>query len=257
MAQFSTRGSADIVFVVDGSASMRPCIDALKSKIKSFVHSLQSANTSGFDVRLEFISIAASPTPDGSGATYRVLSSTGPDVFDRLYKIRSGNAPFWASSVDQFEAALSEIKPEGDEDNLLALDMALDLPWREDSASHRMVVLLTDEPPETGCFPRDSASLAPALVEKLNALRVKLLMVAPYSEILVELQCADGADYIQLEDHEIDSGLSGVDFGKIFDVIAKSVSVETLQGHFKAAPQALFGQDKFGRGGFWDPGDAR
>ena len=61
MAQFSTRGSADIVFVIDGSASMRPCIDALKSKIKSFVQSLQSVNTGGFDVRLEFISIAASP----------------------------------------------------------------------------------------------------------------------------------------------------------------------------------------------------
>ena len=188
----------------------------------------------------------------------KIYSSTGDNVLNRLYHLAPGQRSFWSSAPEDFEAALEDVVPSGDEDNIIALDMALDLPWRQDEACHRLVVLLTDEPPETGYEPKDRAAKVPQLIEKLNALRVKLLVVSPYSDIYAEIQAADGADYIQLEDDEVDGGLSGFDFNMLFDVITKSVSVGTLQGDFKSVDRGLFNQDKWISGaGSWNPGEAR
>ena len=244
----STRGIADIVFVIDASASMRPCIDALRASIGSFVSSLDGPNAGSFDLQLEFIALKVDPHQ----RTFMFNSSHERDVLDTLYKEgASGRAKFWSKPAP-FMKALQGVSIGADEDTYIALDVALDLPWREARGCHRVVVLLTDEAPETGFEPDQRKQRAMDLVRKMNDLRVKLFMVGPYSDMLVELQAADGADYLQIPDADVGSGLSRTDFGKILGAIAKSVSVSSNQSSPKPVARALFGQDNWGAGTGFD-----
>lgn len=106
------------------------------------------------------------------------------------------------------------------------------------------MVLLTDEPPETGALPEARRRKVPDLILKINDLRVKLFLVGPYSETFAELQAADGSDYLQIEDGDVGNGLASVDFRKVMGSIAKSISVASLQATPKSAKRALFGQDR-------------
>ncbi len=243
------RGIADVVFVIDASASMGPCIGALKSSIAAFASSLDGPNAGSFDLRLEFIAMKVDP----KAQSYLVNSSRSDNPWQVLYGESGQAAPseLW-STPSQFRQALARIEVGADEDSLMALDFALDLPWRTASGCHRVVVLLTDEPPETGFEPAERRTMTASLVRKMNDLRVKLFMVGPYSETLVELQQADGADYLQIQDADIGRGLATVDFRKVLAAIAKSISVTSTQQAPKSVERALFGQDGWGSGGAFD-----
>jgi len=252
----STRGVADVVFVVDASASMRPCIDALRQNIMSFVAGLDGPNAGSFDLRLEFVALKVDP----ERATYIVDSSGGEGLWERLYSKGSNSAasaPGCWSTPRDFVKALEGITVGADEDSLMALDFALDLPWRKVAGCHRVAVLLTDEPPETGFMPNERKAMAGELVRKINDLRVKLFMVGPYSATLAELQAADGADFIEISDSDVGRGLASVNFRKILDAIAKSISVSSLQHAPKPVKRALFGQDGWVDGEGFDMNSAR
>lgn len=237
------RGAADVVFVIDASGSMMPCIEALKANIAAFASSVEGPNAAGFDLRLEFVALKVDP----KRMTYIVDTSRcpSPTAFQALYsRDQEGEREkhFW-STPKVFVERLTTIQVGADEDSLMALDFALDLPWRKASSCHRVVVLLTDEPPETGVEPVARKAQASALVQKINDLRVKLFMVGPYSDIMVELQSADGADQVQIDDDDVGGGLASVDFTKVMGAIAKSISVASLQSVPRPVKRALFGQD--------------
>ena len=237
----SARGTADVVFVIDASASMGPCIDALRANIASFASSVCGSNAGSFDLRLEFVALKV----DSKAGIYNALASRTGNAIDAIYNSGSPrHAGLLWSGPEEFLSGLDRIRVGADEDNLMALDMALDLPWRQASACHRVVLLLTDEPPEAGAMPADRRSKVTALIEKINDLRVKLFIVAPYSETLAELQAADGADYLQIQDDDVGKGLATVDFRKVMGAIAKSISVASLQTMPKPVSRALFGQDR-------------
>lgn len=237
----STRGTADVVFVIDASGSMEPCINALKANIALFASSVHGPNAGSFDLRLEFVALKV----DSNAGIYSALASRTGNAIDAIYSAASQrHAGLLWSGPEEFRSGLDRIRVGADEDNLMALDMALDLPWRQASGCHRVVVLLTDEPPETGAMPQARRARVADLISKINDLRVKLFIVAPYSETLAELQAADGADYLQIQDADVGKGLASVDFRKVMGAIAKSISVASLQTMPKPVNRALFGQDR-------------
>ena len=51
----STKGVADVVFCLDASDSMKPCIDGVRTHIGSFLDGLKSDQQRARDVRFDFV----------------------------------------------------------------------------------------------------------------------------------------------------------------------------------------------------------
>lgn len=240
----STKGVADIVFCLDASDSMTPCFQGVSEHIVDFVAALQSGgpNQGTWDLRLDFVAHQASKT--GQGSVLYPMSSVrraGCEVIDDLYAPQPDSRNFFTSSLDEFREALRGVETKGDEDPLLALDVALDFPWRDAKACHRVVVLMTDEPVGGG-LGKGRTGRIPDLIQKIQALRVMVFLVTPSCPSFEKLSEVDRCEHYVVGQG---GGLADVDFKDILSYIGKSVSVSTGQGEAKRADRALFGQDRF------------
>ena len=115
----STRihGVADLVFVLDVSPSMRPIREALARNIAEFVQLIASDPQSPVtDLRVALVI-------HGIG---RKVKSFG-----------------FTQSIEQFRDLLQDVAGRGQEFGLPAIDLALDLQWRE--VCKRVIVFLSDE----------------------------------------------------------------------------------------------------------------
>ena len=116
---------ADIVFCVDATGSMQPCIDGVRSGILSLVNGLASAASVDFRLRL---------------IAYRDIQPHGCTTPWEIH-------PF-TNSPDQFKAQLASVRAQGGgdppESTLDALYLALHSDWRA-SNTHKTIVLLTDD----------------------------------------------------------------------------------------------------------------
>jgi hypothetical protein len=183
--------SADIVFLVDSSASMSPVFEGLKNHIKTFVNEL-SAGGGAVDYRLCFLAAGI--------ASFRYSHFT--------------------DSVPDFVAGLKKTTTESDEYTLPALDFVFDFDWRE--RAHKIVVLFTDEPVQTGHDPTFQRSQLDQLIDKARALKTRLFFFTPqcpsFSRICREVP---HAFHTIVEAHE---DLLGADFGDVLKQLGASVS---------------------------------
>jgi hypothetical protein len=182
------------------------------------------------------------------GRLWRQLRRLPPTDADRQAVARAAGPEhaFFVASVDAFIRGLRRIQVYGDEATLVALDTCLDLPWRRASACHRVVVLITDEPPEQGIAYGLQQRALPDLVRKVVEKRVALHIVGPPSDALDLLAQADRSEYIVLQNGG--PGLARVDFHGLLREVGQSVSrslaapIPTLEPVEPVGP-ALFGQD--------------
>lgn len=238
---------ADVIFCLDASGSMGPCFDALRKHVQAFVRGLESSGQSVWDLRIGLLAYSAGNSRHGGVFSFQGLTHSGMDLVTPLYHSKGAqNAiQYFTSNISDFTAALETVDVNGDEATFVALDTALDFPWRESAACHRVVIVMTDEALETGVQVREQANKVPQLIEKLHALRVKLFIVGPASDAFDAICAADRSEF-QVLDNAHD-GLKNADFKQILGEIGKSVSVSALQG--QTAPvrvdRALFGQDKW------------
>lgn len=215
-----SRTKADIVFCIDATASMKPCLDAVLGGLNVFVDGLQSAATVDYRLRL----IAYRDRHD--------LTCTVPfEVFD------------FASSVDEFKSWLSRIKAEcnqqyrGAESALDAIYIAAHSPWRTDK-THKTIVLMTDDcshpslHPTTYPYPDNTVA---RVIQDLQELRNSMLfMIAPqcaiYEALERSMKSADRrivADWVPSGDARYE-GLRGVDWPRLMLMLGQTVSAATL-----------------------------
>ena len=193
---------------------------------------------STWDVRFEFIAHSAS-----SNGVVRHNSVFNDGAVDALYG--EGQAKFFTDSVDVFSRRLAAIEMVGDEAPLIALDVALDMPWRDASKCHRVVILLTDEPFEDGVFVADQVAKLPQIIKKIQDLKVLLFIVAPESSTYDQLSQVDKSEYEVLASKN--DGMQNVDFTKLLGAIGKSVSVSNLQEtRPPVVERGVFGQASWG-----------
>lgn len=233
----STRGTVDIVFCLDASASMRPCIDAVRRHVGAFLESLHKHSQQKVDCRLDFLAYAC----DETQGVYRLQSMNlaGTGLVGALYGSPSP-AQFFTTDVAHLQRKLDAVEVEGDEATFVAIDTALDFPWRPRAKCHRVLVVLTDEPFETNAHvPTQKAKLS-ELIDKVHDLGVMLFLVAPASAGYRELAEADRSEYKEVDG--AGSGLARLDFAKIMEFIGKSVSMARAGGEEKPPRRALFGQ---------------
>ena len=250
----STKGTADIVFCIDASASMQPCIDALRTHIGAFLEGLKTANYSQWDWRMEFIAHNSSE----SHLFHR--SHAYSDVWDLLHALYpqgadgQGGTPggaLFTTDLERFKTSLGTVEVRGDEAPLVALDFCLDLPWRPARDCHRVVILLTDEAFETGVRQAWQRPMLAEIQQKLMALRVMLFIVAPESDVFTELAAVDKCEYQVVE--STGDGLATVNFRKILGYIGKSISVSVpSQDKASSIRRGVFNQPGWVPGGVWD-----
>ncbi len=177
MSQFpKVKGVADIVFLLDATGSMGPCISAVKQNIKTFVQTFTTPNPNGATVVKDWRAKVMG---------YRDLDYTDfPAIVDN---------PF-TSDVAELEKQLDALNADGGGDEpeslLEALYMLATMPatapsealrgdaWRSVNAGRRFVIVFTDAPfKEPLRLPKD-ASLDTVIVALMTA-KIVLHMFAP------------------------------------------------------------------------------
>ena len=234
------KGTADVVFCLDSSSSMEPSFDAVRKHVVDFVEGLKSDGQTAWDVRIDFVSHATSRSKSGPVFKFRSLYEL--QLSSALYQANGSEGRFFTSDLDEFRAGVSGLEARGDETNFIALDFCLDFPWRSAPDCHRIVVLLTDEPLETGLEVPDQRAKTQELIAKIHGLGVKLFLIGPESSAYDELSQANGSEY---EVVPTGVGLSSADFGRMLKQIGKSVSASRAQAVRAGVTRALFGQDSW------------
>jgi len=234
----SSASQVDLVLVIDTSASMRPCINALKQHLRELIQPVQ-----GHISKLRFGLVGVSATSHGDQHIYRVETlAGGTDSLSALYD-NSTQTEFFSLESSRVLTALDNLNPSGDEDNLLALDIALDHPFGPIATTKRVVALFSDEKIESGVQRSAVTAYIPRIINKLHARRVKLFCAMPYSDGAQQLSEANGSE---IEDVAGGQGLSSVDFRTLLGQIGKSISASSIQGGLEERyERALFGQDEW------------
>jgi uncharacterized protein involved in tellurium resistance len=230
--------SVDLVLAVDSSKSMGPCFSRLKSAIHDLMQPLIQER---FTVRFALIAYASAPGPDGPLYDHTFIGGSGPSPMRALYSADPDPAAFFTLDPEAVGRALSELKPQGNENTLLAIDIAADLPFGSVESTRRVIAVFTDEPLEQSVVGKEPLDKLPELIAKLQTRRIQLFVAAPPSPALDELGCLDGS---QIEAVTGGDGLSSVDFSRLLAQMGKSISLTTLQqGGEPEYTRALYGQD--------------
>ncbi len=235
----------DIVFCLDTSDSMKPCIDAVRDNIGRLVDQLRQAN---YEWRLDFVAHHVSGIND-SGGTVNHHDSLFGSTFWMLY--RNSNSRFFTDDVDFFKRRLDNLEIEGDEDMLMALDFALDMPFGPANETQRVVVLISDEPFESNEPSAFSFSKTKVddIKKKIQDRHVTLLAIMPIRQggVAESLAEVDRADFTPVD--EGDLGLTKVDMLSLFRQLGKTISTLTAQSNGEESYQrGLFNQMNWGDG---------
>lgn len=235
------RETADIVFCIDASGSMDIAIDGVKKNIEKLIDSLESSPNTVWDVRFDFLAYSNITYSDH----YRLESvkTSGKDLLNAVYAGDQQNGSMlFTSDVEEFKNALNSLCADGDETTIPALDIAADFPFRDSSTCHRAIVLLTDEPVDTGCYKNESKTKLMDLAHKLQDKKIALYMVTPECDEYDTLSQVDRCEW-----NINDCTMVDIDFSKLLQRIGRSISMSQTQGISKRddSPKPLFNESNW------------
>ena len=201
-ARAKTKGVADLVFVVDVTGSMAPCIDALRKNIETFIDSLSKGDGQ-----------SAAPVRDWRGKVvgYRDIESGAADGVPWFV-----DNPF-VRDVAALKAQLASLKAEGGGDEpeslLDALFKVASMPaiakgsqaedptkWRYRSDAARVVIVFTDASfKETMSIPEAKGGSLQDVANVVMANRIILSLFAPNFEGYDRLSQIDKSEWEVVE----------------------------------------------------------
>ena len=219
---------ADIVFCIDSTASMKPCIDGVKQNLHEFVSGLQTTAAVDFRVRLiayRDIHDPTSPGPPWLETEFSKPMSIEPFLTDLGNTIADGGGDYATgeSTLDALYRALKRSK------------------WREPPCQ-RCIVLLTDDDthptlhPSTYDGPLNDVEIVTAELQLLP--HPFLCMFVPdypsYRQIAEQALRAHGqgklfVQYVgSVHDRESHRGLHQIDWKRHMRFLGQSISLATV-----------------------------
>ena len=201
-ARAKTKGVADIVFVVDVSGSMAPCIDALRQNIEAFVDSLSRGDANNAapvkDWRAKVVGYRDLDTAESEGLPWFVDSEFVRDVpalkgqLGALQANGGGDEP--ESLLDAlYKVATMEASPKGSQ----TVEAAK---WRYRSDAARVVVVFTDASfKETMAIPEAKGGSLQDVANMVMANRIILSLFAPNFEGYDRLSQIDKSEWEVVE----------------------------------------------------------
>ncbi len=237
--------NVDIVFVIDASESMRPCFEQLRQHLSEVYAPMQ-----GLVSKVRFGMVAQSVGSTGGVVMFdhQFLCGSGPDAMKKLYSKAPNDTDtqneFLTDNSEKLKQSLSVLKPQGNEDMLVALDIALDFPFGSLSNTKRVVALFSDESFEGGISKSANNEKIPDLIQKIQNRHIQLFCAIPDSAAIQKIAEVDRSE-IELVDGG--GGLSTVNFRQLLGQMGKSISGSMLQSVSEPAyKRAIFGQDTWG-----------
>jgi hypothetical protein len=226
-------GVVDIVFVLDVTGSMQPCINAVKENISTFVRTLCTPDANGGNIVRHWRAKAVG---------YRDHEYDGASWFI--------DNPF-VETADVLQAQLARLRADGGGDEPESLLDALwkilvmeqsakgaapdPLKWRYRSAAVRVVIVFTDASfPERLTLPEALGGDTKSVIDEIHAKRVILSIFAPDIECHHNLAMAQRSDYHPIPCDSETPGArqralaefsrDSANFQKVMEALAKSVS---------------------------------
>ena len=229
--------TVEIVFLIDTSESMRPCIEGLSKNLDQLILPFQGYN---FKLRFGLLGYSIGKTTTGG----MLISSVTLD--GDLSTIYTNSPLLFTDNAQEFSQKIKSLTVAGDENHLLALDCAFDFPFGPVHSTRRVVCLFSDEKIEDGMIGNpDPHLVVEKLCKKAMARKILLYMALPGSALLDDLAAIPCA---QIEPVIGGDGLKSINFSKLLSQMGKSISVSSLQGNEGAYDRAIHGQDNMGTG---------
>lgn len=198
------KAAADIVFCIDCTGSMEPCIEGVVNGVDTFVAGLHTAGR--VDYRLRLVAYRDLPYGDETQVTD------------------------FTSDAEQFRGWVRALKARANdttsESTLDAMCIALQSPWRE--RCHRSVVAFTDASPHTQLHASTSApdrDGVKAVVELQNKSHALVFILAPQDAAYEQIARQQQVIYQALPVDDLRyEGLRAMDFQQVLDFIGRSIS---------------------------------
>lgn len=210
--QIKIKGVADIVFCIDATGSMGPCISSVLNNIDSFIRSLETSMPNNpVDWRARVIVYRDFNVDSNSDLenSFDFVNSSGAlkAQLDSIVADGGGDEP--ESTLDAVWYAIKGSK------------------WRATGQVHKVIVVFTDATPLPNLNPRTIAELRvidvlDALKEKIQEDRIKLFMFVQRDPLYEEISKWSRVEVIQY-DNAVEA-LATIDFKPIMEKIGKTVS---------------------------------
>ncbi|MCR4661296.1 MAG: VWA domain-containing protein [Clostridia bacterium] len=231
----STKRNVDIIFCIDGTGSMSPCIESIKNNAKKFYQDLANVMTEDYNSSIESLNIKVITFRDYNSDKDNCIQTS--EWFDMS-----------TTDKDKYSDYLSNIVAQGGgddpENGLEALYLAMTTKWNCNGVKDRqIIVLFTDaDAHELGQIdddvkPTNIATSIDELKNTWNGVRPshldqssfnltrkcrRMVLYAPPGTKYEEL--ADGIDQVSFVATELNNGLGDIDFKEVIQVIACSVA---------------------------------
>lgn len=164
------KGVADVVFCIDVTGSMQPCIDALKANVGKFIEGLQAPT------EIQGGTVVTVKDWRAKAFGFRDMDCDGPHAMIEDF-------PF-VTTVDELKSQLADARMAaaggGDEPESM-LDAlyraAKNTPWRPVKDAHRFIVVFSDASTKSAMHPSTVGGVGPTdlqeVVQALQAQRIK------------------------------------------------------------------------------------
>jgi len=231
------KNCADIVFCIDVSGSMAPCLEGVCEHVGKLVDGLASNGQTNWDVRFDFLVFSDKET---THHYYRSVFQDAVEIIRNLYHTDNKQG-FFTRDVGEFGQALGSVKTFSRQQHPIALDIAADFPWRPSDSCHRVVILLSDgHPDRRDLFTQEKLD---ALANKIQRRRIKLFMVGPEAPFYYTLASIDRSEYEPCPR----GGLTprAIDFKELLGNIGKSVSTSQYVDNGDTTPEPIYGQQSW------------
>jgi len=239
------KNCADIVFCIDVSISMDPCLEGVCEHVGKLVEGLASNGQTDWDVRFDFLAFSDGMEGACTGITnhfYRSVFQNSVEIIRAIYH-NGDKQKFFTRDVKKFKKALGDTGTFYSQQHPQALDIAADFPWRPSDSCHRVIILLTDD---ISCRRSDNLftqERLDALVNKIQRKRIKLFMVAPEDPFYGTLGSIDRSVYDPCPSRNLTP--ESIDFKELLSNIGKSVSTSQYVDNGDTEPEPIYGQQNW------------